>query len=712
MATDVSLAASNPNYLSGSIKWSGLGSGTDFNSIVDQLIKIEQVSVTRLETWKSTWEKKNVSIQGLNSRLASLESFVKGFDSYTEFYSRSSSSSDDSVLRVINSGSASTGSHTIVVGQNIPGQVISRSYEDEMAVGGSVGGSLIIHVGDKTLTLTGVDGAPAAGEFDINADIDALAQAVKNADNAQPTPILGEVYTVLDKDRGGAVFKRLIITGLDGGSANQVWVEDPTALDMDSKTIDAVYEKTWLGSSTAASTGNYYGNTNKTFTFGVKNTGTLGTDDVVILWADNEGNSGQIDINAADWTPAKEYEVLQGVKLTFTAGAVFKDDSFTVDCFAPTLQAAQDKGLAQVEQRVHEGFIDLLTPLTSTSATFVYRYAGIESSVSIPANGKLQDLVNAINSDPNNPGVTAGIINDGQRTSTSYHLVLTGKETGAEHSIEIVSSTMTDFDASEAKFSTPQKAADSLIKVDGFPSQSAQYIHRPTNTVADVIDGVVLELYDSGEAVVTVANDREAVEENIELLVSSVNFVLDYIRQETKYDPETKETGVMIGNYTYDIVRNLINETLIGAVPGLERGSDVYTSLSQIGIKTDPNLNGQWTIDTSVLKTALSNNPEAVARLFVRDDEKNSQGVCDRLQSKMEELTDAETGIANVLLSNYSHIISDIDDKIAREEKRIALVRQRLEEKFARLETLLAQLGGQSSYIESQIAKLPTIGQK
>ena len=69
-----------------------------------------------------------------------------------------------------------------------------------------------------------------------------------------------------------------------------------------------------------------------------------------------------------------------------------------------------------------------------------------------------------------------------------------------------------------------------------------------------------------------------------------------------------------------------------------------------------------------------------------------------------------QTGIANVLLSSYTNIIKDIDDKIASEERRIELVRQRLEEKFARLETLLVQLSEQSDYIESQIDDLPDIG--
>jgi flagellar hook-associated protein 2 len=56
MASDVSISTANSDLLSGSIKWSGLSSGVDFSSVVDQLMEIEQTTVNRLELWKTTWK--------------------------------------------------------------------------------------------------------------------------------------------------------------------------------------------------------------------------------------------------------------------------------------------------------------------------------------------------------------------------------------------------------------------------------------------------------------------------------------------------------------------------------------------------------------------------------------------------------------------------------------------------------------------------------
>ena len=360
--------------------------------------------------------------------------------------------------------------------------------------------------------------------------------------------------------------------------------------------------------------------------------------------------------------------------------------------------------------------MDLITPVTATAGEFVYRYEGVETVVNVNSNTSLEGLAQAINDDPNNRGVQASIINDGQNTSTSYHLVLTGKHTGAEHTIEVVSDTLDNFEAA-GTFSTARPAANSMVKINGFPSEESEYLQRSTNTISDVLPGVIVELQGVGKATITVTDDKDQIKENINLLVNSVNFLLDYIREETKYDSETGESGVMLGNYTYSIVSRLTSEILYEPVPGLVAGTDTYTHLSQIGIKTDPDLNGQWVIDTTTLDNALKNDPEAVARLFIRDDSHDpdgdgtgSQGVSDRLLEKMTDLVDSEKGIGYVLIDNYNGIIDDIDQKIAREEKRVALVEERLTEKFARLETLLGELESQSDYLESQLEKLPQIG--
>jgi len=703
MATDVSLATGTTELLSGSIQWSGLASGVDFASVVDQLVELERTTINRLELWRSTWEEKIESVQALNTRLASLKDFVGGIDTFSEFYARTTSISDATVASATNTSTAPTGSHSLIVGSNIAGRVASRSVDPGWDVSGGGGAAwIVINIGDDTTISVDVNNGDTISD---------VRDAIETAVAAQAPGEL-TVSLVDDKDRSGTTYQRLVLTATNGGSENQITVSDNTSLKLDENSIDAVYDEiNWHGSSSATSGGPYYGSTNKTFTFRVAGTGILTdnpatSDSVLIEWADNEGNSGSFTVEQSSMA----YDVFQGVTVQFSSGQLITDDSFTIDAYSSTLQAAQDKGLAQAERRAHVGFIDLITPVTTADAELVYRYEGVETTVSVSADATLQDLVDAINNDPNNRGVVASIVDDGQSTAHSYHLVLTGQETGAEHSITMVSDTLTNFDASDSEFETAQRATDSMIKLDGYPSDDASYIQRSTNTVSDVIDGVVLTLLDAGSTTITISNDLDQIQENIELLVNSVNFVQEYIREETEYNDDTGESGVMLGNYSYDIISRVINEIMYQAVPGLDTESDTYVHLSQIGIKTDPDQNGIWVIETTTLSEALNNDLEAVARLFVVDEDYGSTGVADRLVDKLEELTDSESGAGNVLINSYNGIIEEIDAKITREESRVQGVRERLEEKFARLESLLSELEGQSQYIESQIDQLPSIG--
>lgn len=694
---DVSLSSTSSNLLSGSIKWTGLASGTDFGSVVDQLLKIEKVQMNRLELWKSEWSAKIESIKGLNERMASLEEASRDMDTFTEFYSRSSTSSNTSVLTTTNVSTATPGSHSVVVAEDIPGISGSLSFDGTSGIGGDDSTDFIINIGNSALTLIGgVDFNSASTIFD-------LASAINAKDDAGTDMLTAEVK--LDKDRDGTSFYRLFINSKRGGSESAVTVSDPTKLNFDDNSIDSVFEKTWLGSSHATSSGTYLGSTNKTFTFTPNATGEVGTDEIEIRWADTEGNSGKFTVSAA----ATEYEVAQGVKVSFSAGQLIKNDSFTIDVYNPTVQAAQDQGLARAEQRVHEGFIDLLSPITTVNAKFVYRYAGTERQLDVTADSKLQDLVDAINTDPNNPGVRASIINDGMNTTTSYHLVLTGEDTGAAHTIVIDSAatTLNKLDADDNKFSTAQKASNAMLQVDGYPTESGVYLQRSSNTVSDIVDGVILSLQNVGSSTVTVNNNTSQVKKNVELFVNSVNFVLDYINSETKYDAETKESGTMLGNYSYDIVASSINNILFNKIDGLDSETDTYVHLGQIGINTDPDAGGRWTIDSTKLEEALNNDLEGVARLFVKDSDRGTTGVASQMMTRMEEFTDSETGIGNVLIDNYKGIISNIDNKIDSEERRIQLVKERMEAKFARLEKALSTLNGQSSSLESLIARLP-----
>ena len=304
MANDISLANASSQYLSGSIKWTGLGSGTDFGSVVDQLVELERLQINRLETWKTEWEEKITSIQGLNSRMASIKSYTQGFNTADEFYARSSTTSNSTIANVINTNSAPPGSHEVIVGggenqeNQIPAIMASKSFKEGEPIGGT--SPLVIQVGDQYAITVNYD--------PLTDDIDAIAALIDAADT---NDLLQDTQVVEDKVRGSETYKRLIITAENGGTANRITITDDSGLSLSSGSVDEVFEKTWLVSSSSPTLGpsaSYTGSTNKTFTFRVSQSGTLGSDSIQIEWADTENNGGTIEIDST-WTEDTEYDV-------------------------------------------------------------------------------------------------------------------------------------------------------------------------------------------------------------------------------------------------------------------------------------------------------------------------------------------------------------------------------------------------------------------
>jgi flagellar hook-associated protein 2 len=104
-------------YTSGSINFTGLGNGTDFNTLIEGLVDVERSRVTRLENWKATWELKNEQFQELNTQLLSLKTTLEGLDSLNEFMTKGVASSNTNLLMATADADALESTHTVVINQ-------------------------------------------------------------------------------------------------------------------------------------------------------------------------------------------------------------------------------------------------------------------------------------------------------------------------------------------------------------------------------------------------------------------------------------------------------------------------------------------------------------------------------------------------------------------------------------------------------------------
>jgi flagellar hook-associated protein 2 len=277
---------------------------------------------------------------------------------------------------------------------------------------------------------------------------------------------------------------------------------------------------------------------------------------------------------------------------------------------------------------------------------------GSSSSISIDStNNTLAGIVAAINSAPNNPGVSASIITakDGAR------LVLSGTTTGAGNAITVtqsggdggLSSLVYDPSHSDTALTQTQAASNANFTINGYAATSA------SNVASGAITGVTLNLLQASAAntptTLTVSPDTTAAQTAISAFVTALNSTLTSIQSLTAYDPTTQTAGALQGNATLQSFQSQLSKIL----DTVTLGNSGVNSLSDLGITANANT-GTYDTNTTTLSNALSSSLGAVGNLLG-----GTNGIVTQVDKLVTQYTQAggllatinqglQTGLSNV----------------------------------------------------------------
>ena len=277
--------------------------------------------------------------------------------------------------------------------------------------------------------------------------------------------------------------------------------------------------------------------------------------------------------------------------------------------------------LAKNDIMMHNnGYSSSSDVINNSGSTKVFKYTYNSTTVSVDvANGTtLQGLVDLINQDADNPGVRASLINDGSK----YYLQIRGLDLGDKYELTIetdATNPLTGFTG--GNFTETQDAQNAQIRVDGWPASG--WIERESNTISDVIEGLTINLKDTGTVQVDIEKDMDAIKEQVRNFVDQVNNIITTIQGYTEVDSSTNEGSIFTGNSTINMTMENIKSILSSIGIGFDRNIDPYPVLSTVGITTDAQTGsatyGQLLLDESKLEDALNSNPDAVAEIFSAD---------------------------------------------------------------------------------------------
>lgn len=278
--------------------------------------------------------------------------------------------------------------------------------------------------------------------------------------------------------------------------------------------------------------------------------------------------------------------------ITVTAGSTSTDGTYSIKV----------NQLAQTQKSVvDQNFSDSGTAIGLEGTLTIG-----STNITVLATDTLSGLMDNINN--SGAGVTASIFNAGTSASPQYRLMLSGSDIGASNAFTVSYIDETDSD-NILSFTTTQTAQDASLTFDGVA------ITKSSNSINDLITGATINLQTAGSGTITMSTDKSGVQTKVQDFVDKYNDAMDYINEQLAYDQTNQTKGTLFGNATLMTMQNQLRSIVNRTIPGLDpANSDVLSSLSQVGIKTD--VNNQMTLDTATFTDALTSKFSQVSQLF------------------------------------------------------------------------------------------------
>jgi flagellar hook-associated protein 2 len=304
----------------------------------------------------------------------------------------------------------------------------------------------------------------------------------------------------------------------------------------------------------------------------------------------------------------------------------------------------------------------------------------------------VRDKINAAGA-----GVTASILND----AGGARLMMRSSSTGAANGFR---TTVTgggalgglayDPSAGINSLNPVQDAANARATINGVPVSSA------SNTLADVLDGVTLNLTAPTASAVTVSvvNDTAAMKKTMEEFATAYSELSSLIATTTKYDAASKKAGPLQGDSSITSLQSRLR-SMMGATTG---ASTSFIRLSDAGFEMQQD--GSLKVNSTRLDNALANLPQ-LRLMFANSSatDPTLDGFAKRFRTVANDALGVD-GLLSTRTDGLNERLQRNQKDQERMEQRLAQTQKRLEKQYSTLDTQLGSLNGLSSFVTQQVA--------
>jgi flagellar hook-associated protein 2 len=620
--------------MAGTTQMSGVASGVDWKSILDQLRQVENQKVVLIQNQEKTYQNKLTAWQGINTKLLSLKTAAETvnqtdqFNLYKTSLSSNTTTAADDILSVNTSADAAPGTYQIKVISLASAQKLSSASYGKQATALNLSGDLII--GGKTVKISASDTLQGIRDKINIANTGTSPSGVTASIVNYGT---GGYRLILTSDKEGAAG----ISLLNGGSTDLVGALG--FADASAKTAKNVLtggnESDSFSAADKAIGGSDLLNLTSAQSGTVSFTLNGTTRSVAINLATDSLNVIRDSINAAfgstvasvldktdDNGKTTHRLIIEGNTISYgdsnnileTLGILKK--AGVSDERGVTGDVANNSAGAAITSSTLikdiDGYNNYSSGDTITFSGNSTSGATVSSVFTITDTTTINDLLTAIQAQYGD--VTASVTSDGKIRVTDNVIGNTNLAVTLTPSKSTVKfDTDNNFGAlGTIRARQIQAGSDANISVDGVP------VTPSSNTVTDVIPGVTLNLKKSAaDTTVTLqaSRDYDGLKEKISGLVNAYNDIMDVINGQLKYNTDTKQPGgVLFGDGSLRSLKANLTGTVLGRVSGVDQN---FSTLGLIGVKigTDSKL----TVDEDTLQTNLETHFSDVRKLFAAE---------------------------------------------------------------------------------------------
>lgn len=537
---------------------SGLGSGLDTQSIIAQLVQIEQQKIAVVSRRATNQTDSLSSWTTIRSTLSTVNGAASALAKGTDWQSLAATTSDESAVAVSAGSGTMTGTLSFTVDALAQAGVLrSASTVNSLATRVTTDASLLVASGGGNL---GFSSLASNDSVSLGAHSIVVTQSSAAATKSGSGPLAAS--TVID------------------GSNNALQIEvNGTTHNL---TIAAgTYDAQQLAAAVQAAAD----------TSGAAIASTVGTGGALQIDTTAEGAAATLRVTGGTALTALNLStdgaVITGIngQLTVDGGAtqVFGSttalgagQTISISAGGGTITAAMNGGLR----------------LGSVTATNVST-----------GDGSLQSVVSAINSAK--AGVSAAAIQVG---TNAYRLQLGASTTGANNDPNIAAS---EFDSQVVGGLTVlSQGSDASITIGS--GAGAYSITSTTNTMSNVLPGVTVTLKKQSTTTpvtVSVARNAEGLATRVQALVDAANAAKKEIDRATYFDPTTRKGAPLVGDSTAQRLQGALYSAVTAAVSGANPSTP-----GLLGVSSDQK--GNFTFDKTKFMTAFANDPDGVAKVF------------------------------------------------------------------------------------------------